>query len=113
MTELRITPSTATQPCTAAGKLVNWRSASAQPKPIITPIAAAEHALQHAFREELAQDIRLRRPHGAPHADLLGALRNATSITFMMTMPPTTAEMELIMTKTAKKAELMLFQSDM
>jgi hypothetical protein len=36
-----------------------------------------------------------------------------TSITFMMTMPPTTAEIELIMTKTAKNAELMLCHSEM
>ena len=36
-----------------------------------------------------------------------------TSITFMMTMPPTTAEMELTITNTAKNAELMLCQSEM
>ena len=31
-----------------------------------------------------------------------------TSITFMITMPPTTAEIELIMMNTVKNAELML-----
>ena len=36
-----------------------------------------------------------------------------TSITFMMTMPPTTAEIELTMMKTAKNAELMLCHSEM
>src|SRR5215469_13867354 len=36
--------------------------------------SAAHHALQHAFHEELAQDIRLRGSHGAPYADLLSSL---------------------------------------
>ena len=36
-----------------------------------------------------------------------------TSMTFMMTMPPTTAEIELTMTNTAKKAPLMSCHSEM
>ena len=36
-----------------------------------------------------------------------------TSITFMMTMPPTTAEIELTMTNTAKNAPLMHCHSEM
>ena len=36
-----------------------------------------------------------------------------TNITFMITIPPTTAEMELTMMKTAKKAVLMLFHNAM
>ena len=56
----------------------------------------------------------LRGAHRAAHADLLASARvTLTSITFMMTIPPTTAEMELTMTKTAKNAELMLCHSEM
>src|ERR1017187_10434145 len=75
--------------------------------------AAAGQALQHALHQELPQHIRLLAPTARLTPISLVRSVTLTSITFMITIPPTTAEIELTITNTAKNAELMLFHREM
>ena len=90
------------------------RKASAQRNPRGDADDAAHQALDHALRQELPREYRV---CVAPIARRIpiSLVRSVTltSMTFMITMPPTTAEIELTMMKTAKNAELMLFHSAM
>src|ERR1039457_3701316 len=106
MMELSTTPRIATQVCTAAGSEVRLRMASAQRKPMNTPIRPPTmHCMTLSVRNCIrisccVAPIARRTPISLVRSVTL------TNMTFMITIPPTTEEIELTITNTAKNAEL-------
>src|SRR5260370_41541728 len=106
-------PRLATQVCTEAGNEVKLRSAKAHKNPKTMQMAPP---IRHC-KTLSERNWRMMSLCVAPTARRMpiSLVRSVTltSITFMITMPPTTAEIELTRMNTAKNAELMLCQSEM
>ena len=108
-----ITPITATEVRTDAGKGVYVRSTSATRNPSAMPMAPPA---MHCMKLSVMNCFKMS-PCVAPIARRtpISLLRSVTltSITFMITIPPITTEITLTRMNTPKNAELILFHSAM
>src|SRR5260370_17455109 len=113
MVELSNMPRIATQVYNGGGKEVKEGRAKAHKNPKTMPMAPP---IRHC-KTLSERNWRMMSLCVAPTARRMpiSLVRSVTltSITFMITMPPTTAEIELTRMNTAKNAELMLCQSEM
>src|SRR5713101_4727270 len=73
---------------------------------------SANHGNGPRLNQELQQDVAAPRAQRLAHTDLSGALRNTDHIMFMITMPPTTSEIEAMAIVTTKNDELMSFHNE-
>src|SRR5712691_13073656 len=100
------------QSCTALGRGETQETSLAMSTPIKTPTAPPMTAIV----EDSIKNWRRMSPRRAPNAlrTPISRVRSVTltSMMFMMTMPPTTSEMEAMAMVTTKNVPLMFFQSE-